>query len=265
MSHQVESHSDRTIESLVWAHDLGLKESSLETVANRTVLVSGDTIHSLEEFESAPYRIKEHRQFADVASFAEYYKTFARGVTKLFGSLKNKSVTAIFDYHGPDAPSWATHKAELVSTVTPEWEAFRAANGKWFSQLEFAEFLEQWNHIVIDPEAAEIIEVALNLSGSTEGRFAAKINRHNGAVSMTYEEDTVTNQVRVPAKIAISCSPFVHSPLVDVLVLLRFRIQEGKPKFQIVIPNAQKVEIDAILAAFVAVGDATDDKVLVGP
>jgi len=170
------------------------------------------------------------------------------------------------DYDGKDQPRWGDHKATLQSVVTPEWAAFMAVNEKWLSQLDFAEFIETWNHVVTDPDSAEIVEIAMNLQGSSSGTFASKINRHNGAVTLNYQEDINTSgQVRVPTTIGLYIAPFEHSSFQTVAVSLRFRINEGSPKFQLVIQNAERIEQEALRKTFAEVGSKADSPVLVAP
>lgn len=263
----IQSDHDATIESLTWAHHLGASQIRQVDLLGKEALISSSEIKikDLEEFANAPYRLKAAEQFIDAGSFATYVNRFATNDTLLFGSVSKKTVTAQIDYHGVGAPSWRTHTATLQSIATPEWNAFTSASGKWFKQLEFAEFLEQWNHVVISPDAAELSEVALNLEGSVDGRFAAKINRFNGSVTFNFQEETTTGQVRVPTQIVIAVCPFHHSPLQDVRVLLRFRINDGHPIFQIVIPNAPLIEEESLKQLFASVEGSTGKPVLVGP
>lgn len=263
---------DQTIESLKWAHDLGFAERYpyIQELDGHSVAVSVNSddgsvgVITLESLAATPYRIREHQKFIDIRSYAAYVGQF-RGATVQFGSVSRGNVLAVLDYHADNEPSWATHKAELVSMVTPEWAAFKKSNDKWFSQLEFADFLERWNHVIIEPEAAHISEIALNLEGSVDGVFQAKINRTNGASTFSYEEDVKTNKLTVPSKFKIAVQPFYSSVLTDILILLRFKIEGQRPKFQLVIQNVERIEYEALLEAFKKVEMETGEPVLVGP
>jgi uncharacterized protein YfdQ (DUF2303 family) len=259
--------ADTHIESLKWAHDLGESAQSVVKIGEREVLMGCKTpvVTDLEKFGDAPYRIRANKEFVDIPSFAEYMDKFSGENTLLFGSLGGKSVTANIDYHGKGAPSWASHTAVLKSLVTAEWKALTAANGKWIKQQEFAEWLTEWNHIVVEPESAALAEIALNLEGSIDGKFAARINLSNGSRVMTFQEDVNTGNVRVPTKIHVACAPFWHSPIVDVCVQLQIRINEGKPIFRVVIQNPDRIEHEALLKTFADVKEKTGMGVLVGP
>lgn len=262
----MDNAADRTIESLRWAHELGARKTSIEELpGGQLVLVSGEKIIDLEKYLDAPTRIRDEREFIEADGFAGYCKDFARPNTKYFASLKGQAVTAILDYDGPSQPSWRTHVAKLVSVKTAEWVALMGVCGQWLSQTAFAEWLEAYNHIVISPDSASLVEVAMNLHGSVEGRFQSTINRHNGSVVFSFSEETTTGQVRVPQTIQVSVAPFHYSALSDITVFLRFRIEQGKPRFQLAIPNAARVEQASLYSLFGAVSEGVGKPVLIGP
>jgi uncharacterized protein YfdQ (DUF2303 family) len=258
---------DNTIESLKWAHELGSQILEEKTVDGEAFLVSRGpvTVTDLEEFGSAPRRTRVSQTFADPASLVAYLKRFDSETVILIGSLGARTVEATLDYDLPGSPSWREHKATLKSIVTPEWAALRKINEKWLSQTEAADFFETWNHIVVEPSAAHMAEVAMNLQGSLSGQFEAKIVRANGTATFKYVEEMETNNVKVPQKMHVAVWPFEGTPQIDVLVLVRFRIEDRKPKFQLVIQNAERIEAEALKAMFAEVEKATERTVLVAP
>lgn len=258
---------DRTIESLQWAHYLGAQGIKTLTVDGNelALLPNGMSLESLEEFKTAPARIRDIREFVVLDSFAEYVNDFAIPATKLFGSIKNRRVTAVLDYHEIDSPSWATHSAYLNSLYTPEWEALRNLDSLFMNQTATAEWLEAWSHIVMKPDPAAMVEVAMNLQGAVNGTFAASVNRSNGSFNFSYQEDTVTNGVTVPTEATFRVAPFWYSAPQEVKAFIRFKMQDRKPVFKIEIPNLARIEYEALIAMFADVEKKLGRSVLVGP
>lgn len=264
---EIASEHDQTIESLVFAHNLGASQVNNLDIEGRDFLVSHKAVvvTDLEAFRLTPDRTKREPIFADPASFATYFDKYAIDDSVLIGSLTKRNIVATLDYDGLGQPRWGDHTATYQAVVTPEWRALRAVNEKWLTQTEVADFFEIWNHIVVEPDAATMAEVAMNLAGSLNGQFEAKINRANGTATFVYREEVETNQVKVPSKIHFSVWPFEGTPEIKVIVNLRFKIEGGKPKFQMVIQNADRIEMEALKATFAQVSEATGRTVLVAP
>lgn len=244
--------SDQSVdlESLKWAKALGEKSVEVIQVDGLDCLRVGGELVSLEKFRAHPDRIKQKVDLVGAPSFQGYYELFSnKGTTLLFAQNSKRTVTAKIDYHGfgltETSPSWCDHEATLHCVRTPEWQALCSASKKEFSQVAFADFLEEWNHIFIEPDAARIAEVAMNLEGSTNGAFQAKINRSNGNATFHYQEETTTNQVQVPTRLFVSISPFYSSDLVNVQINLAFRIKDQRPVFTPTIVNSARVEQEA--------------------
>jgi len=262
---------DQTIESLEWAYERGKVEANANIISvdGHEVFASEQhrptTLLSLEQFADKPYRVKEERQFVDVVSFTGYLSAMGYGTTALFGSLKQANVLAILDYREKADPSWHSDRATLVMARTPEWEAFRAVNGRPQAQADFALFLERWAYVVESPDPANLAEIARNLEGATTGKFSAKINHQNGSFKLGYEEDTVLSSVFVPEKMTIKVAPFFASPPLEIVVPIRIRVREGVVSFMLDIPNLERIEMDALISVFSDVTAAIDLPVYVGP
>ena len=105
----------------------------------------------------------------------------------------------------------------------------------------------------------------MNLQGSVNATFEARINRANGSATFVCREETETNNVKVPNKVKVDAACFEGTPLVPILLVLRFRIESGKPKFQIVVQNADRIETQALRETFEMIAEKTQRTVLVAP
>jgi uncharacterized protein YfdQ (DUF2303 family) len=227
-----------------------------------------DLVDKIEAASAHPRRIRESRKFVDVESLDAYVSKFFDGQTTLaFGSISQKTCTVCFDYHDTAShePSWCTHTATLVADPTPEWSALRSFAGKWMTQVEMAEFIDRWDFLAIEPPAAHLAELAVNLAGTVTGNFKAQIRRESGTATFSWDEQTDTGQIRVPTKIKVGVAPFYFADVTEMDLIFRFRIHDGKPQFQFDNRNAGRVEYIALKKIFDEVEAATSLKVMVQP
>lgn len=198
----------------------------------------GLSVVDMEQYLDRPVRKRASNVAIDQTSFCEYVARHATpGSTELFASLGKTVIVAIIDYHeagGSGKAGWKEHTATLDLTLTKEWEKWTKGEGKHMSQVEFAEFLEDLAHTVVIPDAASIIDIALNLQANVDVRFDSKINRFTGGSQLYYTEDVNNGskgQIKVPESMKVTVPPFRFSKPVDILVRLRVRIREGKAVF----------------------------------
>ena len=194
------------------------------------VVPSGSTVVDMEAYLPAPLRAKETVNVFDAESLVAYLKDFGGPNSKVFGSVGNTSLAAILDYHGKDAPSWGTHKAILKCQLSDDWKAWVAQSGKAFGQTAFAEFIEehQWN--VADPDSADLQEMVSKLELNKSVVFKSAIKLQDGSVSLEYVEsieDNTKGKIKIPSKLVLGLSPFKFGKPVEVLARLRYRLADG--------------------------------------
>jgi len=140
-----------------------------------------------------PKRKKLTLSFYDVDSFIEYInqqKTSDTRIFCLYGQVPNVDrLKAIIDFHGVDdsAANWCEHEAILHLTPTHEWQAWKGSDNKAFGQLAFAQFLEENMLDVINPPAADLMEVVQNLTIKTDVAYRSQVNLDNGDVQFLFE------------------------------------------------------------------------------
>ena len=198
-------------------------------------ILPNGTVHDLtsiaERALAQPRRLTASLAFSDIPSFVAYWKKFVNTESVLFHDGE-KSVAAVLDYHGSDAPKWCAHKATLTLKDTIEWATWKAWDGKPRAQAEFALFIEDNAPDIINPQSAEMIEVARNLQARSEMQFASSVRLQNGQTQLKFTEATTATvgkeQVEVPERFTIKIGIFESLPAVTIEARLRYRIKEGK-------------------------------------
>ena len=141
-------------------------------------------------------------------------------------------------------------------------------NEKPVPQTEFAEFIEDNRSDIIDPVSAVMLEIARDLQAHSEVNFASKVNLRNGAAVLSYDEQikasVTTGQIEVPETFKIGIPVFFGEHPVEISARLRFRITDGKLKFQYKLYRPAEIIAQAFEFARCDIEKATTLEVLLG-
>lgn len=222
-------------------------------------LPPGHTIACLEEYLPKPARIRATVTFTDVASYLDYVTEFEGSETsRTFAAAESHAIATLLDYHDSRrvAPAWCAHKAILNLKLSPEWGLWKGADKRPFSQVAFAEFLEENYEDVVEPDAAFLVEVAHRLEATKTVHFKSGVRLDNGAVQLEYNEvidgqaNGAKGLMKVPAAFKLSIPIYAGHDPVPVEARLRYSIADQKLTFKFLLKNADKLEkaaFDAIL------------------
>jgi uncharacterized protein YfdQ (DUF2303 family) len=204
-----------------------LKDSTPIVVWPRT-----GKIESIERYLITPLRRRAVATVRDTASFIAYVNRFKAPNTMLFCETDDDtgSFTAFIDYHGPEGADWCEHRCNFILELAPEWKKWAGSNTLAMNQETFARFLEDNRLDIIDPKAADIIEMAQSIEATTSGRFKSAQRLQNGDREFAYESTTtvgVRGSLTLPEKLTIQIPVFMKGPSYSVEAWFRYRIKEG--------------------------------------
>lgn len=186
-------------------------------------------VFSLERWREAPVRKRGTATIYDAPDFVDYVKRLGDDDTTVWGHEATSTFTAIFnDHNGPDA-GWRDHTARLQLQNDPEWDAFAKLSGVYMSQIEFAEFLQDYAPLVVEPDGATLLEVSMNFRAHRKADFESAVDLETGDVSFSYTEQTSaktvkSGQIEVPREFTVSLSPYLGLPPVTLTARLRFDV-----------------------------------------
>lgn len=170
------------------------------------------------------------------------------------------AITAIVDYHAEDerqTPNWLGHKIVYPFPLSPEWQAWMAANGNPFEMIQFSQFLEDRIVDVLDPSAAEglsaeakdyiakaggklgsptkLIEISRNLQVNENAKIKSAHVLSSGERQIVFDTEHTGadgKPVDVPSLFLIAIPVFANSPVVwRMIVRLRYRARGGGVSF----------------------------------
>lgn len=241
------------------------------------IVPDGSKPVSLREFQFPegfpPSRIIAAPKFQDAASFCSYVNTFKDDRTRILADANATALSflALIDYHGVGAerkPEFVSHRASLVLKHSEEWKLWAGQDNKLIPQADFAEFLEDNRSDIVKPDSATMLEIAKELQAHSEVNFASKVNTINGAAVLKYDEQikatVATGQIEMPETFTIRIPVFFGEAPIEISARLRFRITEGKLKFQYKLYRPTEVIGKAFDVARAEIATATTLEVLLG-
>jgi uncharacterized protein YfdQ (DUF2303 family) len=180
-----------------------------------------------------PYSLQQLVKIITEESFIAYYNRFATDSSTIFVNDANSSFTAVLDYHeAPNTPSWKRHTAHYECPKTKEWGNWMKFNNEKMSQEEFALFIEDNIKEIIEPNGADMLQIASTLKASNSVDFKSGIRLDNGQVQFNYTETIagqagVAGQLEIPEKIKLIMAPFLKGSAYEIEARFRYRIAQG--------------------------------------
>lgn len=231
-------HSDPNI--VESAARLALSQSEPQTVEGITVFVhSKDSqITSLEGLRLNPVRAHRQVTLHDLPSFVMFAASqqTANAMIRpfLFADRHAKSLKLFPEYHGnEESLSWLDNSAYLKVEPSRELAIWKAKENHRFSQVEFAEFIDENVGDIARPSGSEMLTIAQTLEATRTETFKSAVRVSNGDIQFAWNsEATGASDTRVPDKFYLAIPIFDGDPQrIEVQVKLYYRIHEGKLSF----------------------------------
>lgn len=171
--------------------------------------------------------------------------------TEVWSDAERAQIHAVIDGHATDVAGHGEHTATLQLRKTEAWKAWEAASGRFGSQVQLAELIEDRAIDIVSPSAAVMLEVAQTFTAARSVDFESSQRLSTGEVSLVYRETTNATagkkgQLTIPEVFELALAPFEGSPAYKVIARLRYRISEGSLSIGFVLERPK----DVLLAAF---------------
>lgn len=259
------------------AFELGKGVELVQSVGGVPVVVvpEGANVEDLERLLDAPRRRRGAVDLRDERSFVEYVKAHKGGGTAIFADPDARSVTAVINHHIPDGGAgaglagWSDYRAKLQLDRTPEWKAWLSINRQDLSQKKFVEFLEDQITDVLSPDAADLMEICMQLKGMKKVEFTGGVSLSNGDAELSYSEETTATgskrgKVTVPERLVLKLALFRNDFPREVKARFRWRLENGAVQFTVVLHQPVKAEDDAMAEIVTRIKGSVAVDVLIG-
>lgn len=229
----------------------------------------------LDEYRATPERAKGTAKLETLDAFVAHVERFKDEGSAVFARVNAKApeLLAVYDYHqGPGRPRWGQHRASFAFPLAPEWQAWKALDGKELDQLTFAAFIEDHAHEVV-PTSDEIAQAAaaklanLDLRLATPGQvltlsrgltvraesvIAETRKLATGETKILYDEKLSGEKgapLDVPGAFVVGVPVFDGGDPYALPVRLRLRVASGKIAWTFALLGADDVVRDAVKGA----------------
>jgi uncharacterized protein YfdQ (DUF2303 family) len=186
----------------------------------------------LRAWRSRPARKIGIYKPADVASFIAYTKHHLADDTTVWVHPTTGKTVAVFNDNGQTDPGWADHRAVLDLAPTPEWNYWGAKDGAMISQVDFAEHIEGGLEEIVEPDAADVLEIAQSFHAKSSVTFRSSQRLQSGEQRLQYDESIdakagPSGDLLVPTQILLAITPFYGEERYKINARIRFRINGG--------------------------------------
>lgn len=233
-----------------------------------TVVPKDYRVEDLERFLARPLRIKESVHLDDTDSFIAYVNAFNSGTSRIFFNTTQEEFVAILDYHEATVPAWTQHTAEYKPRRSVEFTTWMESNRKHMTQVDFARFLEENMPDVVEPNSAELLQVALTFEAKKSVEFSSGVRLNNGQIQFQYDEvvrgTAQKGTIEIPEKFVLGIPIHVNGPAYRIDVRLRWRLQEGKVVFWYEVIRPHRYVEDALKEIRTRVASETTVPLLAG-
>lgn len=185
------------------------------------------------EHTGIPPRKKGTTTVRDSASFLAYWGKHADDDSEVYADAERLTVTAVLDAHTAGAPRWSGHRLTLALRQTEAWQQWIRNDGQLLGQEAFAEFLEDHLPELLEPSAAEMLEIAQSFQAASKVDFQSATRLSSGQRQFQYVETQSTKagqrgELNVPETFTVGLVPFEGSEGYKLTARLRHRIgQDG--------------------------------------
>lgn len=183
-----------------------------------------------DDTERLPDRIRAHRHFDHPDSFVDYFHTYAQPVSAIYADTDQTRFVALIDEHAPDRASLTTHTATLQLRPSPEWDHWRLHDGALLDQVTFAEHIEDRIDTIVDPQGAEMLELAQHLEGTRAVAFKSGQRLADGRIQFRYDENIETTApgfATIPTSFTLAIPIFDGTDPYKISCRLRYRLGDG--------------------------------------
>lgn len=206
-----------------------------------------------EAHANQPRRKRGTVTAADAASFVAYVKKHGLDQTEVWAHAPTSQLVAVINAHQgttsdgfEDRAGWGDHRVRLGLVHTPAWVAWTGQDRKLLSQVDFAEHLEDRLADIVEPAAAEMLELAQTFSAKRSVDFESSRRLRTGETTLVYkEEDTAAagrkGDIAIPDTFTLALRPYEGGDPYRVTARLRYRIADGHLRLGYILDRPDEV------------------------
>lgn len=256
--------TDLDLQPIIDVAQQAAEPAELELGHVYSIMVGGS--HKLLDLTGDQYRDTPRRKTGttvvrDGDSFEAYWNRHADEDSEVYADRTKLALTVVLDAHHANidgaagGPRWGQHRLVLQLRHSDAFEAWMKWSGQLRAQDAFAEFLEDHRSAIVDPSAADMLELAQSFQASMKAEFRSGTVLKSGERQLAYVEEMAAaagkrGELTIPDHFTLALAVFDGaSQAEEVTARLRYRIEDGRLRIGYVLDQIG----DVIAAAFEAV------------
>lgn len=205
----------------------------------------------------------------DAASFLAYWTKHHDDASEVYADNERLTVTAVLDAHANDEARFGGHRLHLALRETEAWKQWMRMNGELMDQEAFAEFLEDHLPELLEPSAADMLEIAQSFQANSKVDFTSATRLSSGQRKFEYVETTTAKAgqkgaLEVPETFVIGLVPFEGSDGYKLTARLRYRIGQQGLRLGYKLDRPDEIRKTAFADVVKAIGEQIDTAVMNG-
>lgn len=258
------------VEAISSLADAASGSESLELGLYHVITSRDGKLHEIDltgdRWRERPRRKKGTVTFSDVPSFLACWEKHAiNRFSEVYADRRALTVVGVLNANGSGHgdTDWADHREVLQLRHTDSFMAWANRSASPMTQVQFAEFLEDHRPDVIEPTAADLMELAQTFQATTKVAFRSASILKSGERALNYVEQIDATagrdgQITIPDSFTLALKVFDgDETAVEVTARLRYRINDGKLSMLFILDRLSEV----VDAAFEGVVSAIDSSV----
>lgn len=237
----------------------------------------------LDIYRDRPRRIHGTAIVHDADGFIAYLGKHGLPESEVYADVTRQQLVGVVNAHrGADADvqhedavgadtgaGWSDHRVLLQLHQTTAWKAWAALDRKLLDQVAFAEHVEDRLVDVVEPTAADLLEIVQTFSARRKASFESSTRLSTGIVQVAYREEEESKagkrgQLSFPEQIVLGLVPFEGGSAFKVTARLRYRLTDGTLRIGFVLDRPEDVLRTAFLDAVQRVATEVEHPVLNG-
>lgn len=223
-----------------------------------------------DDHRDAPRRKTGSYAVDDAASFLAYLTKHGDADTEVWADTARACVTGVLNANEGGVARFEDHRVLYAARPTDAWKAWLALDGKLIDQSTLAEHLEDRALDIIDPSAADMLELAQTFTATIGVNFESSKRLSSGERQLEYREQVDAKAGRagrldIPEKFVLALQPYEGSEKYKVTARLRYRITDGTLRIGYRIERPEDIAREAFTGVVTEIQTALTDTVTSTP
>ncbi len=228
-----------------------------------------DVTRLLEPYQDHPRRKVGARKAHNPEAFAAYLNRHAADDgAEVWTDAVRQRIVGIVNSHERvgGVPGWGDHTIEYDVQTTVGWKAWMVLDGEWLPQQRFAEHIEDRAIDVVDPSAADMLELAQTFKATMGVSMKSAKVLTSGETQVEYREDIEANggkagNMVIPATFKLALKPFEGAKTYAVTARFRYRLNGGNLAMSYRLERPEDVLREAFDDVVDTVDELIDEKI----